>query len=67
MDEVARACENFGGKGLVVQTHTTQEEQVNILAAEAVAHFGRIDVWVNSAAVPYLVLFKNYQRMISGR
>lgn len=29
LEEVASACENYGGKALVVQADTTQEEQVN--------------------------------------
>ena len=51
LEEVAALCEEQGGRALVVQTDTTREEQVNALAAEAVAYFGKIDVWVNGAGL----------------
>jgi NAD(P)-dependent dehydrogenase (short-subunit alcohol dehydrogenase family) len=48
---VARECEQRGARALVVPTDVTQEQQVDRLAREAIEHFGRIDVWVNNAAV----------------
>jgi NAD(P)-dependent dehydrogenase (short-subunit alcohol dehydrogenase family) len=36
------------GTILVVQTDTTREDQVENLAAQALARFGRIDVWFNN-------------------
>lgn len=58
LEEVAALCEDQGVRALVVQTDTTQEEQVNTLAAEAVAYFGKIDVWVNGAAVSIFGAFQ---------
>lgn len=51
LEEVATACESYGGKAHVVQTDVTKEEEVERLAAEAVSAFGKIDVWLNNAAV----------------
>ena len=51
LEEAARECEAAGGQALAVPTDVTDEEAVRDLARSAVARFGRIDVWVNSAAV----------------
>ena len=49
--EAAAECEAQGGRALVVPTDVTDEGAVEELAHRAVEHFGRIDVWVNNAAV----------------
>jgi NAD(P)-dependent dehydrogenase (short-subunit alcohol dehydrogenase family) len=49
--DTARECEEAGGRALVVPTDVTDEEAVNELARRTIARFGRIDVWVNNAAV----------------
>ena len=51
LHEVARECVSHGGNALVVPTDTTQEDQVENLAAQALDQFGRIDVWFNNAGV----------------
>lgn len=51
LQEVAAGCESLGGKALVVKADVSKEEDVNALAAEAVARFGKIDIWLNNAAV----------------
>lgn len=51
LDEVAAACERRGGRGLAVPTDVSDEKAVQHLADRAVETFGRIDVWVNGAAV----------------
>ena len=48
LQSVAAAC---GGDPLIVPTDVTRSEQLDALAEAAVARFGRIDVWVDSAAV----------------
>jgi len=48
LEAVAAAC---GGDPLVVPTDVTQSHEVDELAAAAVDRFGRIDVWVDTAAV----------------
>ncbi|MFB9990918.1 SDR family oxidoreductase [Deinococcus oregonensis] len=40
-----------GGQAIAVPTDVGQEEEVNRLAAAAVAHFGSFDTWVNNAGV----------------
>lgn len=51
LSKVAAACEEAGGKALPVQTDVSKEADVNKLAEEAVKTFGKIDVWLNNAAV----------------
>lgn len=49
--EVAGLCRERGGRAVAVPTDVSDAEAVAELAAEAVRQFGRIDVWVNAAAV----------------
>ncbi|XXT17594.1 SDR family oxidoreductase [Sorangium sp. So ce429] len=51
LEEVAAECESAGGRSLVVPTDVRGEEAVRELARRAVEAFGRVDVWVNNAAV----------------
>jgi short-subunit dehydrogenase len=51
LQKVATECENRGGRALVVPTDVAAEAAVQELARRAVESFGRIDVWVNNAAV----------------
>ncbi|HSK99506.1 MAG TPA: SDR family oxidoreductase [Rubrobacteraceae bacterium] len=51
LQEVATECRTLGGRALVAPTDVTDEEDVEELARRAVENFGRIDVWVNNAAV----------------
>ncbi len=51
LEELARECESLGARSLVVPTDVTDEGAVQHLARQAVETFGRIDVWVNNAAV----------------
>ena len=67
MEEVAALCESRGGKALVVQADVSKEEDVNRLAAEAVARFGKIDVWLNNAAVMIFGYFEEIPTEAFGR
>ncbi len=49
--EVAKEVERLGGKPWVVVTDVAEWAQVDRLAQEAIDHFGRIDTWVNNAAL----------------
>jgi short-subunit dehydrogenase len=49
--EVAQECERLGGRALAVPADVTKEQAVRDVARQAIEHFGRIDVWVNNAAV----------------
>ncbi|MEV1078046.1 SDR family oxidoreductase [Streptomyces sp. NPDC050211] len=52
LEAAARECERYrGARTLVVPTDVTDVKAVDDLAQRAVERFGRIDVWVNSAAV----------------
>lgn len=52
-----------GGKAIYVVTDVSKYNQVEYLANEAVKHFGRIDVWINNAAImPQSFLKKNHVR-----
>jgi NAD(P)-dependent dehydrogenase (short-subunit alcohol dehydrogenase family) len=51
LHELVRECETRGGSALAVAADVTDEDQVMQVAAKAVERYGRIDVWVNNAAV----------------
>jgi len=51
LERIERECVELGARTLVVPTDAGHEEQIEALAAKAVESFGRIDVWVNCAAV----------------
>ncbi|AQZ70283.1 short-chain dehydrogenase [[Actinomadura] parvosata subsp. kistnae] len=51
LEEAALECERRGGRALAVPTDVTDADAVQELARQAVARFGRVDVWVNCAAV----------------
>jgi short-subunit dehydrogenase len=58
LEEVARECEAAGASALAVPTDVTDEKAVQELARRAVERFGRIDVWVNCAAVTVFAPFQ---------
>src|SRR5689334_18908249 len=49
LDELANECSSLGGKAIDVPTDVRSAEQVQALAREAIAAFGRIDIWINNA------------------
>lgn len=51
LEEVAAKVRAAGGTALVVTTDVSQPDQVQRLADAAVKQYGRIDVWINDAAV----------------
>lgn len=54
LEEVARQVQRLGGKAKPVSTDVAEWEQVQRPASGAVDSFGRIDTWVNNAAIsPY--------------
>ncbi len=57
--EVAAQVERNGGRAHAVVTDVAEWSQVERLAAEAVARFGRIDTWVNDAAVSEYATFED--------
>lgn len=59
LQAVALECENLGGFALAVPTDVSKEEEIEVLAESAIATFGKIDVWVNNAAVTSLGTFED--------
>ncbi|GAB3616231.1 SDR family oxidoreductase [Okibacterium endophyticum] len=51
LDSLARECTRRGEAVLAMPTDVTDAGAVQALAERTVAHFGRIDVWVNCASV----------------
>ena len=59
LNDVARECEEKGAaEVMVVPTDVTQKEAVRELADKVVERFGKIDVWVNNAAVSMFARFE---------
>ncbi|MFC3501161.1 SDR family oxidoreductase [Micromonospora krabiensis] len=57
LTSVAQRCRELGGRALVVPTDVTDADSVQRLADRAAAEFGRIDGWINNAAVSAVGLF----------
>ncbi|HLL51791.1 MAG TPA: SDR family oxidoreductase [Thermomicrobiales bacterium] len=57
--DVAMECERRGGQAIHVPTDTTDVTAVQELARRAIERFGRIDVWVNNAAVGLFSRFED--------
>lgn len=51
LEEAARECRHLGAHALPVPTDVASEFEVQVLLRAAIEAFGRIDVWVNNAAV----------------
>lgn len=51
LQEALAECERLGGRGIVVPTDVCDADQVERLCERAVAQYGRVDIWVNNAAV----------------
>jgi short-subunit dehydrogenase len=56
--EVVEECHARGARALAMPTDVTDREAVEQLARRAIASFGRIDVWVNNAAVSLFARFE---------
>ncbi|HWH09217.1 MAG TPA: SDR family NAD(P)-dependent oxidoreductase [Candidatus Thermoplasmatota archaeon] len=51
LEDVVRECRLAGAEAFAVPADVTVPEQVQEVAQSALAHFGRIDAWVHTAAV----------------
>ncbi len=51
LDELAEDCKALGGHALAIPVDVTDESAVQALARQAIETFGRVDVWINNAAV----------------
>ncbi|HZY17434.1 MAG TPA: SDR family NAD(P)-dependent oxidoreductase [Ramlibacter sp.] len=59
LQEVGTQVAAAGGQALVVTTDVARPEEMARLAQAAVARFGRIDVWINNAAVGAIGRFED--------
>lgn len=59
LQEVARECEEAGGRALAVPTDVRDAEAVQRLLTAAVGAFGGVDVWVNDAGVGAIGRFED--------
>lgn len=57
LQAAAQEVEAFGGSALMVVADVADGEQVERAAAQVVAQFGRIDIWVNNAFAGIFSLF----------
>lgn len=57
LDQIAAECEKAGGEAMIMQVDVSREEEVEKLAEAAVSTYGKIDVWLNNAAV---MIFGNF-------
>jgi NAD(P)-dependent dehydrogenase (short-subunit alcohol dehydrogenase family) len=69
LDSLVRECRKRGGNAIAVPTDVTDAEAMKMLASRAVQEFGRIDVWVNNAAVSVFGRFldvplRDFQRVL---
>lgn len=69
LESLVAECTALGSRAIAVPTDTSEYDAVQELAARAVEEFGRIDVWVNNAAVavfsPFLeVPVRDFERVI---
>ena len=55
MDQIVADIRAAGGEAIALACNVLEESQVQALVAAAVAHFGRLDVMVNSAGIGYLM------------
>ncbi|MGI5163274.1 SDR family oxidoreductase [Spirillospora sp. CA-253888] len=58
LEAAAQECEAAGGEALAVPADTADYAAVEEVARQAVARFGRIDVWVNNASVGLFAPFE---------
>jgi len=69
LQQVAAECEKHGARAIAVPTDVTNAAAVEALGRAAIRHFGRLDVWVNSAAVtgvaPFLEMpLEDFRRIL---
>jgi NAD(P)-dependent dehydrogenase (short-subunit alcohol dehydrogenase family) len=55
IDDTVRSIESLGGRAMAVPCDVSQEDQVEALARETLAEFGRIDILVNNAGQAFYI------------
>jgi NAD(P)-dependent dehydrogenase (short-subunit alcohol dehydrogenase family) len=69
LHQPAQECQHFGSRTLAIPTDVTDEAAVQNLAQRTFQEFGRLDIWVNNAAVTAFGRFEEipsdiYRRVI---
>ncbi|HYH08644.1 MAG TPA: SDR family oxidoreductase [Thermoanaerobaculia bacterium] len=69
LEQLARECNTAGGNAIAIAADVTREEDVEAVGNLALSRFGRIDVWINNAAVALFAKFEEappdvYRRVI---
>jgi short-subunit dehydrogenase len=69
LSTLAESCKNLGGTAMAIAADVTDEPAIHDLARRVVERFGRIDVWINNAAVTLFARFEQtppeaYRRVI---
>ena len=54
IDETVRRIEATGRRGLAVPTNLGVDEEVEAMVAATHAHFGRLDILINNAAITFI-------------
>jgi short-subunit dehydrogenase len=54
LEDLAYECVKLGGKAIAVSTDVSEESEIKILIDRAITEYGKIDVWINNAAVTVL-------------
>ncbi len=57
LDDLARACRSFGVRSIALPADPRDPAEINAVARDTVELLGRLDVWVNNAAVKLPVPF----------
>jgi citronellol/citronellal dehydrogenase len=69
IDQTLARINAAGGRGLALPTNLASEEEVAAMVAKTVAHFGRLDVLINNAAITFLgdldVAMKRYELVMA--
>jgi short-subunit dehydrogenase len=58
LEAVVRECEDAGGHAVAIPADVTREDEVEAVGRLAASRFGRIDVWINNAAVTLFAKFE---------
>jgi len=69
LNEVVRECKALGGEAMAMAADTANEDAMQAVAEEAYEIYGRLDTWVNNAAVSLFARFEeappeDYRRVI---
>lgn len=59
LEQLAEECRQVGAEALAVPMDVTVASEVEALASQAVETYGRLDVWVNNAAVSCFASFED--------